>query len=227
VPQGPPRIRRARPVADAPVDALLAAADDLTKGWLLALLEQAPLGDAPGILAADVVHEGPRLFGAIVRALASDADLRQIQAGGELEQLVARTGELAGDGGTEAAMGAVDTLQRVVWSAIRAEVRSDDTEQLPELAERLGLVSEVVRGAVLRRGAYPGSARSGPAAAERRGGGTEIVSVPVGGAEAEGEREAPPREERRAEREAPPREERRARPPPPARGRAVGAGAGA
>ena len=35
---GPPRRRRARPVADAPVDVLLPRAEDLAKGWLLALL---------------------------------------------------------------------------------------------------------------------------------------------------------------------------------------------
>ena len=57
--QGPPRLRRARPVADAPIDALLLRAEDLTKGWLLALLEQAPLDDAPAILAADLARGRP------------------------------------------------------------------------------------------------------------------------------------------------------------------------
>jgi len=68
----PPRRRRARPVADAPVDELLLRVEDLTKGWLLALLEQAALEDAPAILAADVARDGPRVCEAIVRALADD-----------------------------------------------------------------------------------------------------------------------------------------------------------
>ena len=38
--------------------ALLARSEDLAKGWLLALLEQAPLGDAQRILAADSEHRG-------------------------------------------------------------------------------------------------------------------------------------------------------------------------
>ncbi|HWF51088.1 MAG TPA: hypothetical protein VG294_10655, partial [Solirubrobacteraceae bacterium] len=63
-----PRRLPSRPVADTPVEALLARAEDLTKGWLLALLEERELREAPAILAADIVREGPRLCEAIVRA---------------------------------------------------------------------------------------------------------------------------------------------------------------
>ena len=65
----PPRRRRARPVADAPIDSLLPRSEDLTKGWLLALLEDAPLDEAPGILAADLTRDGPRLCTSVLRAL--------------------------------------------------------------------------------------------------------------------------------------------------------------
>ncbi|HEY8765189.1 MAG TPA: hypothetical protein VIM18_13425, partial [Solirubrobacteraceae bacterium] len=77
--QGPPRLRRARPVADAPIDALLLRVEDLTKGWLLALLEQAPLDDAPAILAADLARDGPRVCSAVVRALADESDLHRLE----------------------------------------------------------------------------------------------------------------------------------------------------
>jgi hypothetical protein len=89
---GPPRRRRARPVADAPVDALLARSEDLAKGWLLALLEQAPLDSLPAILASELARVGPRLCDALVRALAVDDDLRRLEAGGALAPLAARTG---------------------------------------------------------------------------------------------------------------------------------------
>src|ERR1039458_7044961 len=92
----PPRRRRARPVADAPLDALLLATDDLTKGWLLALLEQAPLDEAPAILAVDLTRDGPRLCDALVRAISDDTDLRRLEPGGALEPLVAQAAELAG-----------------------------------------------------------------------------------------------------------------------------------
>jgi GGDEF domain-containing protein len=149
--QGPPRLRRARPVADAPIDALLLRAEDLTKGWLLALLEQAPLDDAPAILAADLAHDGPRVCSAVVRALADEDDLHRLGPGGAFESLVSRAGELAGSRGVEMTSRAVDTLRAVIWSAVRAELRQPDPEQVAELSERLNLVIELVRDAALRR----------------------------------------------------------------------------
>ncbi|HEY2771142.1 MAG TPA: diguanylate cyclase [Solirubrobacteraceae bacterium] len=148
---GPPRRRRARAVADAPTDALLLRTDDLTKGWLLALLEQAPLEDAPAIVAADIARDGPRICDAAVRALADDGDLRRLEPGGALEPLVSRTGDLAGAGGAAAVAAVVDALEAVLWSAVRSEVRDDDAELVSELAERVALVAGLIRAAALRR----------------------------------------------------------------------------
>ena len=125
-------------------------AEDLAKGWLLALLEQAPLHDAPTILAADLSRDGPRVCDAVVRALANDADLRRIEPGGALEPLVGAAGAFAGAGGVTSASQAVDALHGVIWSAIRAELGDPDGEQVSDLAERLALVIERVRGAALR-----------------------------------------------------------------------------
>src|ERR1039458_7246556 len=147
----PPRRRRARPVADAPLDALLLATDDLTKGWLLALLEQAPLDEAPAILAVDLTRDGPRLCDALVRAISDDTDLRRLEPGGALEPLVAQVGELAGAQTLEAVSRAVDALLAVLWSAFPDALRNPDPDQVSQLAERLALIGELVRGAALRR----------------------------------------------------------------------------
>jgi GGDEF domain-containing protein len=147
---GPPRRRRARAVADAPIAALLERSEDLAKGWLLTLLEQAPLDDAPGILAADLARDGPRVCAAVVRALADDDDLRRIEPGGALELLVARTGEFAGAIGSESTSRAVDALSAVIWSAARDELSHPEPEEVYELVERLAVVIELVRGAALR-----------------------------------------------------------------------------
>jgi GGDEF domain-containing protein len=149
--QRPPRRRRARPVADAPIDSLLLRADELTKGWLLALVEQEPLGEAPAILAAELTRDGPRLCDALVRALANDDDLGRLEPGGALELLAGRAGELAGARGAEAISRAVDALGAVIWSGVRGALADPDPEQVTELAERLSLVIEQVRGAALRR----------------------------------------------------------------------------
>ncbi len=137
-------------MADAPIDALLVAAEELAKGWLLTLLEQAPLDHAPGILAADLTRDGPRICDAVVRALADDGDLRRIQPGGPLEPLVSRTGEIAGAEAPEAKARAVDALHAVIWSALRAQIPWPEAQQISDLAERLTLVTEQVRAAALR-----------------------------------------------------------------------------
>jgi GGDEF domain-containing protein len=124
--------------------------DELTKGWLLALLERASLDEAPGILAADLARDGPRVCEAVVRALSDDADLRRIEPDGQLELLVSRTGQLAGAQTPEASIRAVDTLEAVIWSAVRSEVRDDDPELLAEIAERLSRIAGLVRAATLR-----------------------------------------------------------------------------
>jgi GGDEF domain-containing protein len=148
---GVPRRRPPRPVSDAPVDALLARVEDLAKAWLLALLDQCELEDAPAILGARLVRDGPRLCGAIVRALADDLDLRRLEPGGVLERLAASAGELAGASQAEPSARAVDALRAVIWSAAREELTRPEADEVEALGERLALVTETVRAAVLRR----------------------------------------------------------------------------
>ena len=124
-------------MGDAPVDALLPRVEDIAKGWLLAVLEQAPLEDAPAILAADLARDGPRICESVVRALADDDDLRRLEPGGALEPLVSLTGELAGAQAPEPVSRAVDALHGVVWSALRGELADADADEIAALAERL------------------------------------------------------------------------------------------
>jgi hypothetical protein len=138
-------------VADAPIDLPLSRSEDLAKGWLLALLEQAPLSEAAAILAADLTRDGPRLCDAVVRAIADDTDLRRLEPGGALRGLAARAGEMAGCSGPAAVSAAVDTLRAVVWSALRDELRGSDSDLVSDLSERLSLIGELVRGAALER----------------------------------------------------------------------------
>ncbi|HEY4826667.1 MAG TPA: hypothetical protein VIH85_07855 [Solirubrobacteraceae bacterium] len=149
--RGVPRRRRPRPVPDAGVEALLLRSDELAKGWLLALVEDAPLELAATILAGEVARDGPRICDAVVRAIADESDLRRIEREGVLEPLASRVGEMAGADSAETAAHAVETLRDVVWSALRSELSREEPELLADAAERLSLVVELVRGAVLRR----------------------------------------------------------------------------
>ena len=149
--RGVPRRRRPGPVVAEGVQALLARGEELAKGWLLALVEDAPLESAAAILAGDVARDGPRICDAVVGAIYDEADLRRIQAGGVLEPLVARAGELAGVRSAEGAAHAVDALRSVVWSALRSELARTDPDLLADAGERLSFVAETIRAAVLRR----------------------------------------------------------------------------
>jgi GGDEF domain-containing protein len=123
----------------------------LAKGWLIALLEEAPLDHAPSILTGDLTRDGPQLCEAVVRALADDEDLRRLEVGGALELLASQVGELTAADGVEATARAVDVLQAVIWSALRSELPRADADQIFDLAERLALVVELIRAAALRR----------------------------------------------------------------------------
>lgn len=181
---GPPRRRRARPVADAPTDALLLRVEDLAKGWLLVLVEEAPLEEAPAILASDVARDGPRLCAAVVRALADDADLERLEPNGALEPLASRVGEIAGAGGAERTARAVDGLAAVLWSAVRSELLDPDADQIAALSERLSLIMELVRRAALRHAVPEAAPNAGESASELAGsrGLREVGRDPASGA---------------------------------------------
>jgi GGDEF domain-containing protein len=133
------------------VDALLLRGEELAKGWLLALVEDAPLEEAAAILAGEVARDGPRICDAVVRALYDEADLRRIESEGVLEPLASRAGELAGAHSAEAAAHAVRALEQVMWAALRAELAQTDPDLLADAAERLSLVAGLILAAVLRR----------------------------------------------------------------------------
>jgi GGDEF domain-containing protein len=145
------RRRRPRPVVSAAVEALLLRTEEVAKGWLLALVEDAPLDEAAAILAGEVARDGPRICDAVVRAIYDEADLRRIEQAGVLEPLASRVGELAGARTAEAAGHAVAALGEVVWSALRSDLGQSDPDLLADAAERLTLVTTIVLAAVLRR----------------------------------------------------------------------------
>jgi GGDEF domain-containing protein len=115
------------------------------------LLEQAPLDDAPAILATDLTRDGPRLCDAVLRAIADDTDLGRLESGGVFTPLAARAGELAGAAAPAAVSRAVDALIGVIWAAVREELRGADADLVAELTERLALIGELVRTAALER----------------------------------------------------------------------------
>jgi GGDEF domain-containing protein len=133
------------------VEALVERSEDVAKGWLLALVEQEPLAAARSIRVRELTHVAPAICAALVRALASDAELERISPGGELGELVSRAGELGGADTAESVLRAVEGLRAVLWSALLGSLADPDASLVAELAERLALVCERVRATAVRR----------------------------------------------------------------------------
>lgn len=150
--EGPFGMRRPRPVAGLPLDAL-ADGEAVAKAWLVALIERAPLEAAGALPTADLAREAPALCAAMLRALESDAALARLEPSGDLAGLGARAGLLAGAGEPARAAGAVGALRVALWNAIHGELRRPDAGLVADLSERLAHVCDVVAQATL--GAAP------------------------------------------------------------------------
>src|SRR5947199_9791581 len=98
MPPGPNDRFRARPVADAPVAALVADAEDVAKAWLLELVAAGPLSGAASLPLDAFSREAPTLCAAVARALGDDVELARLQARGDLAAVAAGRGAPARPG---------------------------------------------------------------------------------------------------------------------------------
>lgn len=134
-----------RPLDWAVVEPLTGRGQAIAKGWLLLLLERAPLDAVGAIPAAALAAEGPALCAAFVRALGSDGELERLRPGGTLAGDVRRIGALTGAGDAGATVAAVDALRACVWeAALDGRVDPRDGGAVRALAERLAEVATVV-----------------------------------------------------------------------------------
>src|SRR3954453_22070641 len=139
---GDPTVHRRSPraVADAPVGSL-ADGTVVTKAWLIALIDAAPLREAGGVPAGQLAVHGPALCAAVLEALGSEAALDRLRPGGDRAALAARAAQLAGAPGAAAAVAAVEALRFAAWESLAV----DDAQ----LAIRLAHVCAVVLEAAL------------------------------------------------------------------------------
>ncbi len=172
------RIARARAVADAPVDALLANADELARRWLIALIAARPLEQIAELPLDALAAAAPALCEQLVRALASDAELERLLDGADSST---RERAHAGAAAHVLAFGArdasslaasVEALRSVVWRQALAELREPPVALVAELAERLAFLCATLLATALspsgdERAVTPAIARSVYRAATR------------------------------------------------------------
>ena len=131
-----PRRRPARPVPEAPIESLAGDAERLAKGWLLAVIEEAPLAETPALLGGVWASEAPGVCAGAVRALGSDDALARLRPAGGLGRFL-------------------DALRAVIWSAVRSAWPTAEPDQVWDLGERLALVIAALRGAGAAAGPWP------------------------------------------------------------------------
>jgi GGDEF domain-containing protein len=147
---------RARPVAEAPVDALLVMAEELARRWAIALIRARPLERIGEVPLEDLAREAPALCAQAVRALCSDGELeRMVGGGGDQDTSPAsRLAALAGAPDSRSAVAAVEALRGVLWEALLDELGwsiSDrsSARMVADLADRLALVCSMALSATL------------------------------------------------------------------------------
>ena len=127
----------------AEAELLAGRAQAIAKGWLLTLLERAPLDAIAAIPAAALASEGPAVCAACARALGADSELDRLRPGGDLAALVQRIPALTGAHDAAETLAAVDALRACLWAAAR-DARGTRTDDPAPLAERLAEVALVV-----------------------------------------------------------------------------------
>ena len=149
------------PVERAEAELLAGRAQAIAKGWLLTLLERAPLDAVAAIPAADLASEGPAVCAAFARALGSDGDLDRLRSAGDLAALAQRIPALSGAHDAAETLAAVDALRACIWAAA-VDARGTRTDDLAPLAERLAEVALVVgTTALVQAASATGADRAG------------------------------------------------------------------
>jgi GGDEF domain-containing protein len=152
--------RRARPVADAPAP----DPEGLAKGWLLALVADAPLARAGSVPAAELARGGPAVCAGVVAALASDAELERLVGGEGRAAPAASVARLTGARSPAALAAAVEALRAVTWRALRGGLHDADPLLVSDLSDRLAHVCARVAAVALAAPAIDPPGRAGPLA---------------------------------------------------------------
>jgi hypothetical protein len=149
---------RARPVADAPVEALLERVEDLARRWAIALILERPLAEMAEVPLEDLARDAPGVCAQVVRALDSEAELARIAAseGSRGRAGAAPTVRLGALDARET-VEHIEALRGVIWEATLATLDDPPARLLADLCDRLAFVCATLLAAALGEGAGAGA----------------------------------------------------------------------
>jgi GGDEF domain-containing protein len=136
---------RARAIADLPIDALVAGAEDLARSWAIALIGSGPMDRLGGIPLGEISSKAPALCAQILRALQSEVELdrltgRGAPSGREQSAQARGVAAMVGARDAEATVDAVEALRGVLWEALLDELHAPAPRLVADTADRLGYV---------------------------------------------------------------------------------------
>jgi hypothetical protein len=118
---------RVRAVPDAPIDALLARADELARRWVIEQLLDHPLRQLAEVSVRNLARGAPALCEQVIRALGSDVELDRLVAVASqddrgISSRAHALSVLARGSDARAAVREVEALRGVVWEASLVEL---------------------------------------------------------------------------------------------------------
>jgi GGDEF domain-containing protein len=148
-----PQVPRARPVAELPVDVLLARAYELARSWAIALMFARPADQIGAVPLEELARGAPAVCAQVVRAVQSDAELARLtsRAPGVEEGVgpARRLPAICGARDAVSLVWAVEALRGALWEALLDALADPAADQLGNLADRLAhICSELLVGAL-------------------------------------------------------------------------------
>jgi diguanylate cyclase (GGDEF)-like protein len=147
-----PQVSRLPAALDAPLARLAEAREDLTKAWLMRVIERTDLEALSQLPTERIARDLPPLIAEIIRAVAeSPAGGAEPPTSGALRERSLRLAELRGGNGEASAELARDiaTLEAVMIGALGRELRSADPHVFVDAIERLAVVFGSVQAAAV------------------------------------------------------------------------------
>ena len=144
-------IRRLPAALDAPLARLAETREEITKAWLMRVLERASLEEIERMQTDRVVRELPELIGDIIQAMGDDAHALRLEPGGERHEGAAKLVGFRGRETPEPVELARDiaALQSVMISALRPELGEIEPRVFADAVERLASIFGAIHASAL------------------------------------------------------------------------------
>lgn len=144
-------IRRLPAALDGPLARLADSREEITKAWLLRVLERSSLEEIELMQTDRIARELPELIGDIVDAMAGDVDELRIEPGDERQERASRLVAFRGRENPEPTELARDiaALQSVMISALRPELGEVEPRVFADAVERLASIFGAIHASAL------------------------------------------------------------------------------